>query len=99
MVPAAFLLITSFSFFLELIIFITCSLKDSQNFFIQSLPLYTSFLFSVLLNDDIVDIKKPDGTCSPTFVVNEFSGLFLHPSIFSIKHSRSAQIINSVYQI
>ena len=40
------------------------------------------------LNDDIVDIDKPGGICSPTFVVNEFSGLFLHPSIFSIKHSR-----------
>ena len=44
----------------------------------------------MLLNDDIVDIEKPDGICSPTFVVDEFSGLFLHPSIFSIKHSRSA---------
>ena len=42
------------------------------------------------LNDNIVDIEKPDGICLPTFVVNEFSGLFLHPSIFSIKHSRSA---------
>ena len=28
------------------------------------------------LNDDIVDIEKPDGIRSPTFVVNEFSGLF-----------------------
>ena len=42
------------------------------------------------LNDSIVDIEKPDGICLPTFVVNEFSGLFLHSSIFSIKHSRSA---------
>ena len=41
-------------------------------------------------NDNIVDNEKPDGICLPTFVVNEFSGLFLHPSIFSIKHSRSA---------
>ena len=56
----------------------------------QSLPLYTSFLISMLLNHDIIDIEKPDGICSPTFVVDEFSGLFLHPSIFSIKHSRSA---------
>ena len=47
------------------------------------------FIFHVL-NDDIVDIEKPDGICLPTFVVDEFSGLFLHPSIFSIKHSRSA---------
>ena len=44
----------------------------------------------MLLNDDIVDIEKPDGICSSTFVVNEFSGLFLHPSVFPSKHSRSA---------
>ena len=42
------------------------------------------------LNDNIVDIEKPDGIYLHTFVVNEFSGLLLHPSIFSIKHSRSA---------
>ena len=69
-------------------IFIACSLKDSQIFFIQSLALYTSWLFSMLLSDDIVDIQKPDGISSPTFVVNELIiYLFLHPSIFSIKHS------------
>ena len=44
----------------------------------------------MLLNDDIVDSGKPDGTSSFTFVVDEFSGLFLHPSIFSIKHSEFA---------
>ena len=43
------------------------------------------FVFYVL-NDDIVDIEKPDGICLSNFVVNEFSGLFLHPSMFSIKH-------------
>ena len=32
------------------------------------------------LNDDIVEIEKPDGICSPTFAVDEFSGLFLHQS-------------------
>ena len=42
----------------------------------------------MVLNDDIVDIEKPDGIFSLTFVVNEFLGLFLHPLIFSIKHSR-----------
>ena len=47
-------------------------------------------LFYMLLNEDIVDIEKPDGICSLTFVVDEFSGLYLHPSIFSIIHSRSA---------
>ena len=40
----------------------------------------------MLLNDGIVEIEKSDGICSPTFVVNEFSGLFLHTSIFSMKH-------------
>ena len=48
----------------------------------------------MFLNDDIVDIEKPDGICSPTFVVHELSGLLLHLPIFSIKHSRSAEIIN-----
>ena len=31
----------------------------------------------------IVNIEKPDEMCSATFVMDE---LFLHPSIFSIKH-------------
>ena len=70
--------------------FLVCSLKNSQNFFIQSLPLYASCLFSMLLNEDIVDLKKPHGICSLTFIVDEFSRLFLHPSIFCIVHSRSA---------
>ena len=43
----------------------------------------------MLLNDDIVDIKKADGICSLTFVVDEFSGIFLHPVVLSIIHSRS----------
>ena len=43
----------------------------------------------MLLNDDIVGIEKPDGTSQPTFVVDEFSGLSLHTSIFSINHSKS----------
>ena len=43
----------------------------------------------MLLNEDIVDIEKPGVICSLTFVVDELSGLFLHPSIFSITHSRS----------
>ena len=44
----------------------------------------------MVLNDDIADIDKPDGICLPTFVVDEVSGLFLHPSFFYIKYSRSA---------
>ena len=53
-----------------------CCLKDSQNNFMQSLPLYISCLFSMILNDDIVDIEKPDVISSPTFVIDEYSGLF-----------------------
>ena len=56
----------------------------------QYLPIYTSCLFSELLNDDIREIEKLDGICSFTFVVDEFSRLILQTSIFSIIHSRSA---------
>ena len=44
----------------------------------------------MLSNDDTVDIEKTDRICQPIFVVNEFSRLLLHPSIFSVKSSRSA---------
>ena len=54
----------------------------------QSLPLYTSCLFSMSLNDDIVDIEKADGIFSSTFVVDDLLGIFLHPSVFFIKDSR-----------
>ena len=77
-------------FFLKLIISISCSLKYSQNFFMQPLHLYTSCLFSMLLNNDITDIENSDGICSLTFVADEFSELVLHLLIFSIIHSRSA---------
>ena len=33
----------------------------------------------MLLNYDIKDIEKPYRICSLTFLVNELSGLFLHP--------------------
>ena len=56
----------------------------------QSLPLDTPCLFSKFLDDDFVDIEKPDGICLLTLAVNEFFQLFLYLSIFSIKHSRSA---------
>ena len=59
-------------FFLKLIIFIACSFKASQNLFMQSLPVYTSWLFSMLLNKHIVDIEKPDGICSLTFFIDKF---------------------------
>ena len=54
---------------MKLIQFIVLSLKELQNFFMQSLPLYTSCLFSMILND-FVDIEKPDGICSFTSVVD-----------------------------
>ena len=44
----------------------------------------------MLLNDGIIDIKKPYEICSLTFIADDFLGLFLHPSIFPIKDSRSA---------
>ena len=44
----------------------------------------------MLLNEDIVDIEKPDTICLLNYVVDEFSRLFLNPLVFSIKHSRSA---------
>ena len=44
----------------------------------------------MLLNNDIVDFEKSDEICSLTFVVDEFSGLFLYPSTFSVIHSRSS---------
>ena len=72
-----------------------CSYNNSQNFFIQSLPVYTLQLFSMLLNEDLMGIEKPDHISSLTFVIDELSELFLYLSIFSIIHSRSAKIMNS----
>ena len=87
MIPAAPFLINCF--FLFKVIFIACSLKNSQYFFIKFLPLYISCLFFMLLYEDIVCIEKPDGICALNFVVDDFSRLLLHPSIFSIIHSGS----------
>ena len=44
----------------------------------------------MLLNEDIVDIEKSDRIPLLGFLGDEFSGLFLRPSIFSILHLRSA---------
>ena len=38
----------------------------------QYLPLHTSCLFYMYLNDNIVDIGKPDGICSLTTDVDDF---------------------------
>ena len=56
----------------------------------ESLTLHISCLFFVSQNDDITDIKKSDGICSSTFVVDDFSGLFLQPLIFYVKDLKSA---------
>ena len=40
------------------------------------------------LNDDIVNINKLDGILPLTLVDDDFLGLFLHPSNFTIKDSR-----------
>ena len=88
--PTALLLIISVFFLLKLVNFIACALKDLQNVFIQYSPLYTSGLFSMLLNNDTVGIEKPYGICSLTFAEDGFSELLLYPSNFSIIHSRSA---------
>ena len=65
-----------------------CSVKDFQNLFMQSFTMYASRLFAMLLNY-IVNMGKPDGICLPTFDADKCLGLFLHPSVFSTKHSRS----------
>ena len=38
------------------------------------------------LKEYTVDIEKPDGTCSLTFVVDELLGLFLHPFMYFYIH-------------
>ena len=49
---------TLFYVFLKSVKAFSVSIEDSENFFMQSLPLYTSCLFSMTLNDNIVDIEK-----------------------------------------
>lgn len=44
----------------------------------------------MVLNDNIVEIEKPDELCSATFVVDNFSGSFLYPYTFLTKNSRLA---------
>ena len=44
----------------------------------------------MLVNEDIVDLQIRNVICLLTFVADEFSGLFLHPLVLSIMHTRSA---------
>ena len=76
-------------FFLVLIIlFSYFFLRIHRNFF-YNLHLCIHHAHFLSLNDNIVDIEKLDGIYFPTLVVDNFSGLFLHPSTFFIKDSRS----------
>ena len=69
--------------------FIACSKESTKLFHTIFTSVHIMFIFYAL-NDDIVDIEKPDGICSVIFIVSEFSGLFLQASIFSLIHPRSA---------
>ena len=59
-------------------------------------PLYASCLSFVPWNVHIIDIEYPQGICLPIFVMDDFSKLFLHPSILLIKDSKSALTIDGV---
>ena len=74
MILATCFFITSFFNYLH------CVISERFNK-LQSLRLCISCLFSMILNDNIVDIGKHDG--------DDLSRLFLHQSVFSIKHLRS----------
>ena len=51
----------------------------------QPFPRYKVCLFSIWSDPQIVEIEYLQGTCSPIFVVKDFSGLFPHPTIFQLK--------------
>ena len=82
MIPAAHFLII---FFLNLVVVIACSLNSSQNFFIQSLRLYTLCLFSMLLNFECttcslllsIEEIKLIAIVSPSLHVSDFLRLFM----------------------
>ena len=56
----------------------------------QCSPLYTLCLFSIPSNVHILDIEYSQGMCSPIFIADDFVGLLLYTSIFSIEDSKSA---------
>ena len=52
---------------------------DLQNFFLQSLPLHSSCLVFIPSNAHVMDdIEQPHGLWSPTFVVDDIIGSYLH---------------------
>ena len=88
-IPATLMSKTSF-FFLFKNNCLHCLLLRIQKTFSYNLYLFIHYaLFSMLVNDDIVDIKKSDGICPVTFVGDKFSAVFIHLSICSITHSIS----------
>ena len=91
---SALLLITSFFLFQITYLKLCALLKIYKTFSCDIYLCIHHAFFSMLWNGKIVDIKKSCGICSLTFLVDDFSGLSFYPSIFSIKHSRSAEIIN-----
>ena len=62
-----------------------------QDIFLHSLPIHHLCIIPIFYacKCDILRIRKPGRICLPAFVVNVFSRLFLHRSIFSTEHSRS----------
>ena len=50
----------------------------------------TKILFSIASIIHIIDIEYPQATCFLNFIVDHFPELFLHPSTFLMKYSRSA---------
>ena len=50
-------------------------------------------MLKMSLNNGIVDIEKPGGTCSSNFIVYNFSRLFLHSPFF---YQRFKIFINGV---
>ena len=69
-----FLVNNNILFFSNLIIFVACSFRELHKFFIQSSPGYKLCLFSYFVYSQ--------GISSLVFVVEYFSGLFRHLSIF-----------------
>ena len=86
------LLVTFFSL-LNPIILLHVLLKAYKTFFIQSFPRYKVCLFLIWSNPQIAGTEYPQKICSPAFLVEDFRGLFAHPSFLLTNHSSSAYLI------
>ena len=58
--------------------------------------LYHRLHHDILSNVHIVDTDYLQGICSDTFVLDYFLELFLHPSFYLIRDSRSAELIDGI---